>query len=305
MQQPWQSEIVVSPKQAQNLIAEQFPELVPVSARAYGEGWDNTVIETNGGYLFRFPRREVAVELLETEIALLPKLSHRLCLSVPRPLFVGRPTREYPWPFYGHKKVLGITAISRCLTAEQRSSGARKLGEFLRMLHSIGVQEALAMGAVPDQLSRMDISLRLPKLQAYLHEVKRRGLFPQMGALSRVLESSMPEGHPVSESCVVHGDLHPGNIVVDDFGTISGVIDWGDVHIGSPAVDLAIVYSFLPRQGREAFCEAYGEAAESVWRLARFKAIYTAVNLLMYGLDTGNKVLVQGGLASLELIVDS
>ncbi|MET4146732.1 phosphotransferase [Arthrobacter sp. UYCo732] len=35
------------------------------------------------------------------------------------------------------------------------------------------------------------------------------------------------------------GDLHPGNILLGAGGSLAGVIDFGDVGAGDPAVDLA------------------------------------------------------------------
>ena len=37
----------------------------------------------------------------------------------------------------------------------------------------------------------------------------------------------------------LHGDLHPGNILLETDGSLAGVIDFGDVGAGDPAVDLA------------------------------------------------------------------
>ena len=36
----------------------------------------------------------------------------------------------------------------------------------------------------------------------------------------------------------VHGDLYSRHLLVDDAGRPCGVIDWGDCHVGDPAVDL-------------------------------------------------------------------
>lgn len=46
--------------------------------------------------------------------------------------------------------------------------------------------------------------------------------------------------------------------LVDDAGAGSGVIDWGDVHLGEPALELSIAYGFLPPTAREDFFDGLG-----------------------------------------------
>ena len=47
----------------------------------------------------------------------------------------------------------------------------------------------------------------------------------------------------------IHGDLHPRNVLTLD-GTITGVIDWGDMTSGDPAIDLACLWMLLPDEAR-------------------------------------------------------
>src|SRR5262245_20040456 len=70
MQPIWRAEIAVQPALAKQLIEAQFPALRPVFARLVGEGWDNTAYLVNEAFIFRFPRRLVAVPLIKTEIYL-------------------------------------------------------------------------------------------------------------------------------------------------------------------------------------------------------------------------------------------
>ena len=53
-----------------------------------GAGWDNTAYLVNGEWVFRFPRRTIAVPLLEAEGRVLPKLAPRLPLSDSAPRMV-------------------------------------------------------------------------------------------------------------------------------------------------------------------------------------------------------------------------
>ena len=66
---PWNADIAVSPQQAAERIARQFPELAPVALEPFGEGWDNIAYRANGVFVFRFPRRQIAIPLLEAEAA--------------------------------------------------------------------------------------------------------------------------------------------------------------------------------------------------------------------------------------------
>lgn len=50
----------------------------------------------------------------------------------------------------------------------------------------------------------------------------------------------------------MHGDIAAGNLLVES-GRLSAVIDFGCLAVGDPACDLAIAWTFLRGEGREAF----------------------------------------------------
>ena len=120
MSRPWTAEIEVSSKLAAALIDAQFAQLAPAGVELLGIGWDNTAFLVNGEYVFRFPRRQIAVALLETETRLLPFVAPRLPLAAPLPEFVGEPEQRYPRPFAGYRKLAGRTACSAALTVDHR-----------------------------------------------------------------------------------------------------------------------------------------------------------------------------------------
>ncbi len=41
---------------------------------------------------------------------------------------------------------------------------------------------------------------------------------------------------------VVHGDLHPGHLVLDQHKVVTGVLDWTEGHLGDPSTDLAMCF---------------------------------------------------------------
>jgi aminoglycoside phosphotransferase (APT) family kinase protein len=255
------------------LFEEQFPRLAPALLEPLGEGWDNLAFLVGGEWVFRFPRRAQAAPLIETELRVLPRLAPALPLPIPVPELRGRPGPRFPWPFAGHRRIPGVTADRAGLTASQRADLAVPLAGFLRALHALvpaGV-EGDAIGRLEARRLRSEIHARLPSPPAFVDEPVRA---PRADAL-------------------VHGDLHARQLLVDG-GRLSGVIDWGDVHFGDRAVDLAIAHAFLPPEARAVFRAAYGPAADDeTWRLARLRALHVSAALLTWARQRGDAPLVR------------
>ncbi len=308
MNHPWSPDHAVSEAQARALIEAQFPALVPVGATPFGAGWDNTVFLVNEIYVFRFPRREIAVACMEAEIRVLPGLVGRLPLAIPVPTFVGQPQDTFPWPFAGYRLIEGRIVPSVRLDETQRDAAAEPLARFLAALHAITAQQAAQLGAEPDTIGRLDLHKRVPRAREHLEKVSHLGLVDESASLETVLDETVHwlEAHrassPVAPS-LVHGDFDSRHLLVDGQGEPCGVIDWGDVHVGDPAVDLAIAHSFLPPSARETFRSAYGPIDDRTWRLAGFRALYQALLLIIYSHDIGDDDVLRESLRALRYVV--
>ena len=55
---------------------------------------------------------------------------------------------------------------------------------------------------------------------------------------------------PSTTNVLLHGDLHVRHVLVEQ-GTLSGVIDWGDVCVGDPSIDLLFVWSAVAAWTRD------------------------------------------------------
>ncbi len=299
MPNAWDAEQVVSAPLAKTLIETQFPELTPAAISLLGYGFDNTVYQVNDRFVFRFPRRELAVGLLKTENQLLPTLASQLPLSIAKPIFFGKPNATYPWSFTGYHYVQGNPPAG--LTEEERIQSASVLARFLRALHHYPYSKAQELGVPFDELNRLDRMKRKPALEKYVKQMKERNLYSKQEIVETYV-NSIQEIHYQEKNILVHGDLHIRKMIVDQNNIVSGIIDWGDVHIGHPAVDLAIAYSFLPPKGRARFFKEYGEVDEATHRLAKWKAVFTTVALVVHSYDQGDKQTLEAALESLNLI---
>lgn len=296
----WDAEVAVTAREAKKWIESQFSELIPATIEIIDYGFDNTVMKVNNHWIFRFPRREIAVRLLETEGKLLPLLEERkLDLQIPVPVYYGRPSSQYKWPFLGYRFVDG-TIPSQADTVMRDGEAAIKLARFLKNLHGTNVMEVKERGVPYDELDRLDVGKRHPVLKKNIGEIRELNLFHQAEKLEEYLQQ-IPDHSLPQEIRLVHGDLHFKNIVVNKKGILSGIIDWGDVHLGHRAVDLNLVYSFLTPEGRALFFKEYGEVEEVELKYARFKAIYTNVVLLLYGYHEKQSHTLMEARKSLEL----
>ena len=271
----WSAEVAVDEGLARRLLG-QFPELSLESLHPLAEGWDNAVWVVDDRFAFRFPRRQVAIPGVELELGLLPKLAPLLPLPIPDPIFHGRPAEGYPWPFFGSELLPGRETCEAELDDEARLEIALQLASFLRALHDLDPDERLPA----DANFRADMTRRVPMAREQLGELDSLGVWRAAPDVERILETA--ERLPPAElPAVVHGDLHFRHVLVQA-RRVTGVIDWGDLCRSDPAIDLQLLWSFLPPAARPAFLDAYGPVSEEQLLRARVLALSLCSALALY-----------------------
>ncbi|MBB6734080.1 phosphotransferase [Cohnella zeiphila] len=285
----WDAEWEVTVDLAQELINSQFPQLASKTVQKLGYGWDNTVFKVGAEYVFRFPRRRVAIQSLTIEGKILPKLKDYLSIAFSIPLFWGEGTSRYPSPFLGYPYLHGEFPIG--LTDEQRALSAITLARFLKKLHDFPVKIAQENRVRQDHRNLTDIAMRKAKMQAFLSKLALHLNEEEHRAISDYLEH-LSMDRVRQRYVLLHGDLHFKNMLVDEIGRVSGIIDWGDIHLGHPACDLNVVYSFLPPHARSDFFKEYGDADEETKVLARLIAVYIPILIWMQAMDENDERLV-------------
>lgn len=309
MPQIWDPELEFTPAEVCRLIQTQFPELSPATVELVAQGWDNTVYRVNDQYAFRFPRRRIALECLRNEVSILPGIAPLLPVAVPSFRFVGQTTVDSESnvdtvPFTGYPWLQGQPPHRVTLTDEERQTCGLQLAHCLRNLHQI-TPDSVCIARLPtDTIGRLDVRLRQPRLHAYLSDLHRLGEIADLEPYLTIARSASNldacDRYPRS---IVHGDLNFRNFLVHS-GQLSAVIDWGDVHLGHPAVDLAVLHTFLPPLARAAFLAAYGPVDEETLILSRFRALYTTAYILVYALNIGDQRQVEEARWSLRHMIE-
>lgn len=309
MNAQWDAEVEITEALVRQILDEQFPEFRGARLSLLGEGWDNAAWLVDDEWVFRFPRRQMGADLIESEVTVLTAIADRLPLRVSAPEKVGRPSAAYQWSFAGYRCIQGQELCQAAVPADQRLQIAEQLGSFLRELHSISSDEAAGLGAQQDTIRRMDIEYRTGKALANLQQAVDLDLIESASpweSLLMELKNPCPEPDPI---CLVHGDLYSRHVLVetqeDGPAEISGIIDWGDLHINDPANDLAVAWVLFDRAGRERMFEIYGQVSPDRLALSRHRAICHTTICLVYGREGGVPELEAESRRALDWLLDA
>jgi macrolide phosphotransferase len=66
-------------------------------------------------------------------------------------------------------------------------------------------------------------------------------------------------------SVLVHGDLHPAHILIDEKYGVTGLLDWTDAHAGDAATDFTLMFATLGERALSRLLEEYRSAGGIVW----------------------------------------
>ncbi|MFE6162537.1 aminoglycoside phosphotransferase family protein [Streptomyces sp. NPDC056486] len=255
-----------------SLLHEQHPDLADLDLHGTVTGWDNQLWRLGDELAVRLPCTERAPDLLRKEHHWLPALAPRLPLPVPTPLRIGEPSTRFPKHWTIATWVPGEPLDRATISRDDHAADA--LAEFLRALHVDAPADAPANPSrgVPLGTLAHDFTEGLKDIASGVDFTGARDIWED------AVSAPGPQGPPVW----LHGDLHPANVVVSG-GTLSGVIDFGEMCAGDPATDLSAAWLLLPAGAAARFFDTYAHADEATVRRARGWAVYRAVGLIHIG----------------------
>ena len=297
---PWSSmpaedmpraEVSIDSRLLRALLRDQHADLVDLPYGAPVWGWDNVNIPLGDNFMARLPRRAMSAPLVENEQRWLPRLAPTLPLPIPVPVREGRPGHGYPWSWSICRRLSGDNAATTPPVVAAETAGT--LGRFLRALHVPAPADAPANPHRGVPLGdRFDV-LR-GRIEQLADEIDATAVLALWTAL---VETPTWEGPPLW----LHGDLHPGNVLVHD-GEISGIVDFGDITAGDPATDLAVAWMMLPAPARPLLRVSAGDVDDHTWARARGWAL--AFSLMFLAGSADNPAMNQVGKRTLEAVLD-
>lgn len=288
-----ESDVTIDSAVVEHLLAQQCPALASLPLTPAGNGWDNALYRLGESLAVRLPRRALGAQLLLHELTWLPRLEPLLTVPAPQPVCVGEPSADYPYPWLVVPWFNGVPASD--IDVSHRTGFAEQLADFLWALH---------VPAPPTAPLNPFRGLSLTAAQGPDARVRERLMREPDSAplLSRWEAWSQAEEFDGVEVWL-HGDLHPGNLITNESGSLTAVIDWGDLTAGDPACDLATAWLTFDADGRAAFIERLsqgGAADAATWQRAKAWALHLAL-LLAQECDPGSPLQATGAQAVASL----
>jgi aminoglycoside phosphotransferase (APT) family kinase protein len=257
-----EDELEIDEALVKRLLEEQFPEwaALPV-VRVEPDGTVNVIYRLGGSLSVRLPRREGPAIEDDLESRWLPFLAPQLPVEIPTPVARGAPGAGYPWYWSIHTWLdgelptapLDADDVAGFVAALQRidaSGGPEPSGGRGRPLEwrDRFVRDALERVEAPGALELWERAMRVPEW-----------------AGGRVW---------------IHADLDRRNVLVRD-GRLAGVLDWGGLGLGDPAVDVMVAWKLVAREERDRFRELL-DVDDATWLRAQGWVVSQALIALGY-----------------------
>jgi aminoglycoside phosphotransferase (APT) family kinase protein len=281
-------EVDISIELVRQLLAQQFAEWshLPLVALP-SSGTVNAVYRLGTDMCVRLPRvRDVS---LTKELRWLPTLAPQLSLSIPEPLAEGKPGFDYPFVWAVYRWLPG-NALQRDKPFNE-ALAAHRLAQFIAEMRRIKPKDA--------PRSRRDTPLHETATETR-QAIKASAEFVDtdatMAAWEMALQAPKWDGHQVW----THGDLLPPNLLVEH-GKLASVIDFGNMGIGDPAIDVIAAWSVLGKATRAQFRSAL-DVEDGTWTRSRGLALRQAVLIIPYYQIT-NPTFTQMAIRTVEEIL--
>jgi aminoglycoside phosphotransferase (APT) family kinase protein len=202
------------------------------SVNPVSTGWTNIVFEVStddGNYFFRFPRDDFWIRTIVKDCEFAEFVHGKTDFNT----VDLKLQKDNSRAFSVHKKIEGkaLTEKMDSLNQEEVKQVSMEIAKFMYQLHNVKYEK--------NQIFKTDdIGLNLVD---FLDELIELHLKKEDKKFWKYQEFSQKDN-----TCLVHGDLNPGNIILDENNHISAVIDFGFGGFGNKYFDIARIIGRLP-----------------------------------------------------------
>ena len=228
-------------ERALSIIKESYTETKFEDFSIVGSGFGSFVIESNDGIIFRIAKNLETAKQYVMECKVLPQLMKYLDLNIPNPIWHMFNATSAPYGIMAYRKLEGNSIdpiVFNKLNQRNRSVIAKEVANFIVSIHQLPY-ERLGLEGVPKM--KTDKKTLAALREDTLEFLKRKLTAEEYRKMEDWWEElSSDDNFFRYKPTLCHGDAWHENILVDDdYSHVIGVIDFSNMVIGDPAVDLA------------------------------------------------------------------
>ncbi len=193
------------------------------------------------------------------------------------------------WPWVALSRLRGTPLLESGLDRTGRLRAAHQAGEWLAALHAIAAPPSIA--ARRPNFARWLLDAWPDTRERHLHE----------GLATAIVDAS-PErvaamGLTVGDAVFAHADLHDENLLVDEHGKLTGVLDFGDAAVAPIAFDLVAPVVHVGRGDRAVIDAIFAGLGRAVNRrdVAAHALLHPWAELAAFGVKDLDALLVKLG----------
>lgn len=304
MSHAWHQTIDINEEIASKFITSQHNMHIQ-SIQALDAGWDNVVYLINNDLVFRFPRREFGLTCMENEIIFLPIIKQHVSFPLSAPEWIGKPSPLYPYPYAGYKILSGKALSDQEPQLIHDKQFAKTIAHWLKELHQIPIKPAYIETMEGEYEWKVNVEHRTHLCKVNIAQYEKfyvdAGL--DLKCLLQIISHLEKWNFLPQKRCFVHGDLYSRHIIVNEKMQPTGIIDWGDIHIGHPGIDLAVGMIFT-QETFHTFLASYGEIDEETYRITLFHSFCHSMSFLPYAFEQNKNNLMKWATIVLQRVID-
>ncbi len=268
-------ELAIDAAGVRQLIVDQFPHWADLRITEVAtRGTVNAVFRLGSHLTVRLPiRRADPAEVrswLEREAAACRELAAVSPVATPMPVALGRPASGYPLPWAVQTWVPGRTVGQ---AAADSPAFAADLAGFIQAMRRVDTRGRRYAGT-----GRGGV---LAAHDAWVQECLERSAGLLDVASLAAVWADLRTLQPPSQVVMTHGDLVPGNVLVDGRNRLCGVIDGGGFGPADPALELVAAWHLLEHPARSQLRELLG-CRDDEWLRGIGWALEQALGLVWY-----------------------
>jgi aminoglycoside phosphotransferase (APT) family kinase protein len=292
MNQLHEGQIIIDAAVVKKLVKTQFAEYkdLPIS-EFNSSGTVNSIFRLGDDYCIRLPILKQYADSLLREYNILPYLSKKLTVKIPRPVKLGSPDASYPFSWAIYTWLDGSPYDNDKITDYKHI--VPELAGFITALHSVDLlDDAPKAGRAPLLALNTVTQEALNNSKAEIDYKKAVKIWETL------LNTPAWDKKPVW----IHADLLKSNILTKN-NHIAAIIDFGSAGIGDPAFDFIAAWTLFDRKNRQLFRKLLN-IDDIVWRRACAYALHQAAIGIPYYRKSNPEFVRQSIWTIEEIIMD-